>query len=223
MAKRRSQLIFEVVGVGVLLVYLTAALGILPIIGTERITLALVFAIGPVAIVGVLGIYERLRLSPSVFFLRVGSTFLIVAFALFNLMLVVQQMVRLQFRQFRLETSDPAAVPSLDAVFKGTDLVQQGIDVSFDVFYCLGIIGLSLVMYRERDFGRLLGGLGILSAAALLVFNLATFPYPPAQSGLIDLGPLTGLWWLLVFFQMKRTATRAAGEAPPKVGPAAGD
>ena len=49
MATRRTQLILEVAGVGALVVYLTAAFGILPIIGTERITLALVFAIGPVA------------------------------------------------------------------------------------------------------------------------------------------------------------------------------
>lgn len=110
------------------------ALGILPIIGTERITLALVFAIGPVAIAGVLGIYELLRSSPSLFCLRVGSVFLIVAFALFNLMLVVQQMVRLQFQRFRQETTDPSQAAMLDAAFKGTNLVQLGIDVSFDVF-----------------------------------------------------------------------------------------
>jgi hypothetical protein len=220
MATRTTQRILEVVGVGALVVYLMGALDILPIIGTERITLALVFAIGPVAMMGVIGIHELLRSSPSVFFVQVGTVFLIVAFALFNLMLVVQQMVRLQFRQFRLEAKDPAALASLDAVFRGTNLIQLGIDVSFDVFYCLGILALSLVMYRERDFGRFLGGFGLVSAAALLAFNLATFPYPPAQSGLVDLGPLTGLWWILVIIQIKRTAARAAREAAAQAGTA---
>jgi hypothetical protein len=214
------QRILEFVGLAALVVYLMAALGILPIIGADRITLALVFAIGPVAMMAVIGIHEFLRSSPSVFLVRVGSVFLIVAFALFNLMLVVQQTVRLVFRQFRLEAKDPAALAALDVVFKGTNLIQLGIHVSFDVFYCLGIIALSLVMYRERDFGRLLGGFGVISAAGLLVFNLATFPYPPAQSGLVDLGPLTGLWWLLVIVQIKRTAARVAREAATNVGTA---
>jgi hypothetical protein len=64
-------LILDIVGVGALLVYLLAALNILPIVGSERITLALVFGIGPVAIVAVLGIYQLLRSSPSVFWLEV--------------------------------------------------------------------------------------------------------------------------------------------------------
>lgn len=68
-------------------------------------------------------------------------------------------------------------------------------------------------MYREPNFGRILGGFGVVSAAALLIFNLATFPYIPDQSGLVDLGPVTGVWWLLVFIQMKRTVARVAKEA----------
>jgi hypothetical protein len=214
MAALRARLLIDIVGVGALLTYLLGALGILPIIGTERITLALVFAIGPVAIVAVLGIHELLRSTPSAFWLRVGTTFLIVAFAFLNLMLVVQQMVRLQFREFRLGTSDPSQAALLDAVFRGTNLVQLGVDVSFDVFYCLGVIALSAVMYREPSFGRLLGGFGVVSAAALLVFNLATFPHAPANVGLVDLGPVTGLWWLCVIIQIKRTARSArAGRA----------
>jgi hypothetical protein len=124
-------------------------------------------------------------------------------------MLVVQQMVRLQFRQFRLAADDAGQAALLDAVFKGTNLIQLGIDVSFDVFYCLGVIALSAVMYREPSFGRLLGAFGIVSASALLVLNLATFPYGPADSGLVDLGPVTGIWWLCVIVRIKRTAARS--------------
>jgi hypothetical protein len=193
--------------------YLMGALNVLPIIVSERVTLALVFGIGPIAIAAVLGIHELLRSSPSVFWLRVGTTFLIIAFALFNLMLVVQQMVRLQFRQFRMVTSDAGQLALLEAVFRGTNLVQLGIDVSFDVFYCLGVIALSAVMYREPSFGRLLGGFGIVAAAALLVLNLGTFPYGPADSGLVDFGPVTGIWWLWVIFRIKRNAARSAGRA----------
>jgi hypothetical protein len=27
---------------------------------------------------------------------------------------------------------------------------------------------------------------------------MATFPIQPAEAGLVDLGPLTGLWWLVL-------------------------
>jgi hypothetical protein len=73
------------------------------------------------------------------------------------------------------------------------------------------------IMYRHPDFGRLLGGFGVVSASALLLLNLWAFPYPPADSGLIDLGPLTGVWWLAVIVQIKRTTARAS-EASGSVG-----
>jgi hypothetical protein len=74
-------------------------------------------------------------------------------------------------------------------------------------------------MYDAPAFGRVLGGFGVISAAGLLLLNLATFPYPPAQSGLVDLGPVTGVWWLLVFIQIKRRAAHLA----PGVSSAGGD
>ncbi|OGD17791.1 MAG: hypothetical protein A2V76_09045 [Candidatus Aminicenantes bacterium RBG_16_63_14] len=60
--------------------------------------------------------------------------------------------------------------------------------------------------------------IGVVSAAALLAFNLYTFPYIPADSGLVDLGPITGLWWLAVivqFFRLERKARVVAKSAAP--------
>jgi hypothetical protein len=39
---------------------------------------------------------------------------------------------------------------------------------------------------------------GVLIAVALLVLNVWTFPIPPANKNLIDLGPVLGLWYLAV-------------------------
>jgi hypothetical protein len=159
-----------------------------------------------------LAISRRLEPEGGSLTLRAGTTFLIIGFALFTLMLVVQQTIFIQFRQFRAEAADQAAQDALALVFKGVNLVQLGADVAFDVFYCLGMILLAAVMYRHRDFGKVFGILGIVSAAALLAFNLYTFPYIPADSGLVDLGPVTGLWWLAVivqFLRLERKARRA--------------
>ena len=221
MAARRTLLILDIVGVGALLVYLLAALNILPIVGSERITLALVFGIGPVAIVAVLGIHELLR----------SLTFRLLASRWNHLL---DRCVRPVEPNAGSPADGAATVPPippccgrrksgcpLDAVFKGTNLIQLGIDVSFDVFDRLGVIALSAVMYREPSFGRVLGAFGIVSAAALLAFNLATFPSGP-RTGLVDLGPVTGIWWLCVIVQIKRKAARSASkhEAPSSVGAA---
>ena len=57
-------------------------------------------------------------------------------------------------------------------------------------------------MFRNENFGKWIGAFGKLSGLGLLVLSLWIFPYPPAQSGLIDLGPATGVWWVWVIVLM---------------------
>ena len=205
--KRRTSLIgLTIVGLVVILVYLGTATGIIK--DVNKIILILAFAIGPVAIVGVIEIYHRLSTGGNSLILKTGTVFLITAFALFNLMLVVQQMIFMQFEQFRSNAADEATKQAFRLILKGVNLVQMGIDVSFDIFYCAGLILISLVMYRHPKFGKFLGVFGVVSAAGLLILNLYAFPYIPADSGLIDLGPLTGLWWLAVVIQLFRLDRR---------------
>lgn len=205
--KRRSSLIgLTIIGLVVILVYLGTATGVIE--DVNKLILILAFAIGPVAIVGVIEIYRRLSTQGNSLILKVGTVFLITGFALLNLMLVVQQMIFLQFQQFRSDAVDQATKDALRLVFKGVNLVQLGIDVSFDIFYCAGLILISLVMYRHPNFGKFFGILGVASAAGLLILNLYAFPYIPAETGLIDLGPITGLWWLVVVVQLLRLDRR---------------
>lgn len=202
MIKRRWVLFLGVLGLVVVLTYLATALRLIRTV--DNLILILVFAIGPVAIVGVLEIYERFPATKATLVLKAGTVFLIVAFALFNLMLVVQQLVRLQASEMISVASEEATKQALQAVLRMVDLVQLGIDVSFDIFYCLGVILVSVAMYSYRDFGRIIGVFGVLSAVALLSMNLAAFPEVPSESGLVDLGPITAVWWLAVIVQLIR-------------------
>jgi hypothetical protein len=63
---------------------------------------------------------------------------------------------------------------------------------------------------------------GILIGLALLVLNLATFPEPPADAGLVDLGPLLGIWYLAVtlrvFLSWNWAASRARDQATSAAG-----
>ena len=64
---------------------------------------------------------------------------------------------------------------------------------------------LAVNMLRHPRFGQIVGTAGIFIGAALLGFNLATFPVPPAEAGSIDLGPALGLWGLAVAVMMVRS------------------
>jgi hypothetical protein len=190
-------------GVVVLIGYVATATGVVH--SVPRLSLLVGFALGPLAILGVLRLTAELSPSPDPATLRVARLFLVTAFTLLTLMVVLQQMVQLQFRHFLAAAPDAATVATLGLVFKGVNLIQLGVDVAFDLFYTLGMIALALLLYRHPAFGRLVGGFGILSATGLLALNLVAFPYVPTEAGLVDLGPVTGLWWLgVIMLQIRR-------------------
>jgi len=183
-------------GLIVVLAYLNFATNVVSL--PDRLTLILAFAIGPVAIFGVLEIYRELAATPLATQVRLGTVFLIIAFALLNLMLVVQQSIFIPYQEAMAATTDDAVRESMRHVFRGVNQVQLGIDVSFDIFYSLGLILVSIALTRTTRFGKFLGIFGVLTAGALLILNMATFPMPPSEAGLVDLGPLTGVWWLVL-------------------------
>lgn len=200
MSSKKAIVILTVIGFLIILAYLNFALKLFPLSG--RLALILAFAIGPVAVFGVFSIYNELSQTDKTVSLKIGVIFLIIAFAFLNLMLVVQQSIFIPMKDYIAQETDTVRQDSLRLVLRGLNLVQLGIDVSFDIFYCLGLILMALAMYGHPGYGRIIGVFGILSGMLLLVFNMSTFPKPPADAGLIDLGPVTGVWWLAVITKM---------------------
>jgi hypothetical protein len=212
MTRWRHPVWLALLGLVILGVYLATTTSLLRSNGA--LTLIPVLAIGPVAIVGILSIHNRLAGVHDGLALRTGTVFLVVAFALLTLMLVIQQMVALQFSDLRAHASEPASLELLRSIQAGVNLVQLGTDVAFDIFYCLGVILLAVVLYRTAGFGRVLAAAGIVAAVGLLTLNLASFPYVPAESGLIDLGPVTGIWWVLVILRLRRWGSHGPRPSP---------
>ncbi|HEX6942070.1 MAG TPA: hypothetical protein VF128_04040 [Gemmatimonadaceae bacterium] len=208
----RSRNLLTALGVTTLLVYLTTSTGLVD--GSSKLILALAFGIGPMAIVGVLGLVERLVPHASERMTRLSRIFLVSAFVLFTLMVIVQQMTLMQFETLRA-AADPVMTESLNVIFNGVNTVQLGIDVAFDLFYCIGIIVLAAAMYRHPEFNRFTSIFGVVSAGALLALNLYAFPNIPKESGLVDLGPVTGIWWLMVIAQVIRTRWRTRVDPVP--------
>jgi hypothetical protein len=47
-------------------------------------------------------------------------------------------------------------------------------------------------------FPRWIALSGVVIGAALYAINFTVFPEPPADSGLVDIGPLVGAWYAIV-------------------------
>ena len=94
------------------------------------------------------------------------------------------------------------------AVNDAFEHVEFGLDLSWDVFLVAGTILFGCSMLADRRFGRAFALPGIMVAAALYVLNFATFPTPPAAEGLVDLGPVVGLWYAAVSVHVLRLRRR---------------
>ena len=170
--------------------YFAAVAGVLP----SRVTLVLVFSMGPLLSVAFLGFYHFLRAHRNSAALQTATVFGVIAGTLVNLMLVVQQSLFIGLPSATRATMGPA--------WAGLNWIQLGIDVSWDIYISVAIILLGMVLWKHPRFGIVLGGITIFAGSLLLVLNLWTFPAPPADSGLFDVGPFVGVWLLVLSLRM---------------------
>jgi hypothetical protein len=64
--------------------------------------------------------------------------------------------------------------------------------------------------WHHPRFGRILAVSGIVIAVALVVANLIVFPEPPGNASPVDLGPVIGLWYLIVTVRLAMSGRWAA-------------
>jgi hypothetical protein len=88
-----------------------------------------------------------------------------------------------------------AAVPHPGPAFTG---IWLGLDVAWDLFGGVGTLLFALALWYHPRFRPILPLLGVFVALLLLALNIATFPTPPAAAGLVDVGPLVALWYILL-------------------------
>jgi hypothetical protein len=177
------------IGLGIATSVVYPSLIFLPL--PQLLTITFAAAVGPLLGFASIGLYHFLRLhQPSVSAqLAAASNFL--GGALFSTMLLVQLAVRLR-----------AAGQPID---QQVVAVWLGLDVAWDVYIALGTALFAWAMWSHPRLGRGFALSGILLAVLLLAFNFYSFPEPPGESNLIDLGPFVGLWYLVVSVQMWRS------------------
>ena len=158
-------------------------------------------AVGPLIAAASVALYELLAAQRPTLAGRLAAFANVAAGALLTAMLLVQ---------IAVNDVEAGLSPAVNDAFEH---VEFGLDLSWDVFLVAGTILFSCAMLKDPRFGRAFAVPGIALAAALYVLNFATFPTPPAAEGLVDLGPIVGLWYAAVSVRALRGRGRLHDKA----------
>ena len=150
-------------------------------------TAAVAAFLGPSIGIGSLGLRHLLRLCGRSVGATLGAVCCVTAGALFTGMALVQLAVR---------HAVPDVMPQSNLVG-----VWLGLDVAWDVYIGLGTIFFAWSMVGHARFRRPFAIPGFVLGVLVIVLNLYTFPAPPADAGLVDVGPFVGLWYLAATLQ----------------------
>lgn len=106
---------------------------------------------------------------------------------------------------------DTAGSETLKEIKSSIRLVDMGMDVAWDLFIGSFMILFMFAVLKVKTlkwWGVVMGILG----AALIILNVITFPHPPADKGLFDIGPFIGVYILILAIKMLVTGLRMKKE-----------
>jgi hypothetical protein len=122
----------------------------------------------------------------------------VIAFAMVALMVTVQNAVLLEVSEYAREA--PATdLENWRSIMRGVRSVDHGTDLVWDLFLGLWILLSAQVMRKHSRFGLKWAIPATLIAVVFLIVNAITVPFPPASEGLIDVGPLAGLYAAVLY------------------------
>lgn len=137
---------------------------------------------------------------------RLGLLFSVAAFTTVLAMIVVQLAVGAGIGEIT-KGLDPETAKALR---RGLRMVDLGLDVAWDLLIGTALVCSGLAMRGRSGLGS---GWGIPSAffgIALIGLNAATFPWPPADRGLFDIGPFIALFLMALAARLAVLGRRAA-------------
>lgn len=150
----------------------------------------LICLFGPLLSLASAGLFVFLRLHRKSISGYIGVVSNIIAGVLITTMLLVQQAIRY---------SKPDSIENAQHwIWRSINQVHLGLDVSWDVYIFIGTLCFAFSMFSHPKLGKVFSIAGVLISVTMITLNVVTFPIPPGDAGLIDLGPLVGLWYLIV-------------------------
>jgi hypothetical protein len=172
---------------------------------SRKMTLLFASLFGPLLMAASLGLYFFLKAHRKTVSGQLAVLSNIIAASMVSLMLIVQLSVNLSVPGLMESGGEGISEATKKWILQVVDKVQLGMDVSWDIFIAIGTILFGAAAMKHPRFGKIFGLCGFLIGHFLLVFNLATFPTPPGEAGLIDLGPAVGLWYLVAALLILRS------------------
>lgn len=145
---------------------------------------------------------------------RLGFAFAVAAFATVLAMIIVQLAVGAALPEIARELDAPVR----RALARGLRMIDLGLDVAWDMLIGVALVCLGWAMRPRRGLGPGWGIPAMLLGVALIALNAATFPWPPGDRGLIDIGPLIGLFILALAARLAWLGRRDASHEPGAAG-----
>ena len=138
---------------------------------------------------------------------RLAFVFAVVAFATVLGMIVVQLAVGAGIAEITKGLDEPAAT----ALRRGLRLIDLGLDVAWDMLIGTALILWGVAMRRRTGLGPGWALPSVVMGVALIALNAATFPWPPGDRGLIDIGPFIGVFMLALAIRLTILGRRPQG------------
>lgn len=136
---------------------------------------------------------------------RLGFVFAVAAFTTVLGMIVAQLAVGAGIA----EISQGLDASTAKALRRGLRLIDLGLDVAWDMLIGTALIFSGLAIRRRSGLGRGWAIPSVILGAALILLNAATFPWPPGDRGLIDIGPLIGAFVMALAARLAVLGRRA--------------
>jgi len=137
---------------------------------------------------------------------RLAFVFAVTAFTTVLAMVVVQFAIGAGFGEITKGLDDQLG----NALWRSLRMVDIGLDVAWDMLIGTALIFLGIAIWRRSGFGLGWAVPSVILGIALILLNAATFPWPPADRGLFDVGPIVGLFVIALATRLTVLGRRVA-------------
>lgn len=169
---------------------------------SAQVNRLLFFFFGPFMIVSIIGLHHHLNNKRETIAGQLGALMVVLSGVAHTIMATMQGSIVVRMQQYISESGSEAEKETFRKINKSVFSTQLGVDMAFDIFISIGVFLLAISMWRHKSYGKIISMAGILIAGTGLSFNLIAFPENAGIYGLIDPGPLFGLWFTAVIVLM---------------------
>jgi hypothetical protein len=141
---------------------------------------------------------------------RLAFVFAVAAFATVLGMIIVQLAVGAGIDEIAKGLDEQTG----KALRRGLRMIDLGLDVAWDLLIGTALMLSGTAMRRRSGLGLPWAIPSIVLGVALIVLNAATFPWPPADRGLMDIGPLIGAFVMALVTRLAILGNRAVDRRP---------